>query len=76
MEKLYREVNMSRRDELIAKIQHFYDIINDRRKNVQRYLGENDDVVTTAQCALVAHQYGELAKEYNKVFENLLYSEK
>jgi hypothetical protein len=60
---------------LIARIQHFYDIIGQYRNRIEDEMVSTNDPYSRSHSKLLSDAYGEMASEYQKVFGNILYKE-
>jgi len=60
---------------LIARIQHFYDVMGQIKEKTECEMMEVADPYSRAHSKLLADAYGELTLEYQKVFGSILYQE-
>lgn len=60
---------------LIAKIQHFYDVMEQQREKVEEEMMSVTDAYSRSHNKLLVDAYGELATQYEKVFGNIIYQE-
>lgn len=63
------------RDKLIAKTQHFYEVLLKKKGDIDAEVLSINDATCRASFVLVADAYGNMVREYHKVFENFLYQE-